>query len=104
MTNYTFTEGRLKGVAIGGGFQFRGKQFQGIFDRNRDGVAEHIYAPGYTLWNLQAGYAATILKRRAQISLNVFNVSEERYYRVASLASGSWGAGRSFRAAVRTQF
>jgi iron complex outermembrane recepter protein len=104
VTNYTFTEGRLKGVAIGGGFQFRGKQFQGIFDRNRDGVAEHIYAPGYTLWNLQAGYAATILKRRAQFSLNVFNVSEERYYRVASLASGSWGAGRSFRASVRTQF
>ena len=104
MTNYTFSEGRLKGITVGGGFQFRGRQFQGIFDRNRDGVAEEVYAPGYTLWNLQAGYAATILKRRAQFNLNVFNVSDVTYYRVASLSSGSWGAGRSFRASVRTQF
>lgn len=104
VTNYTFGEGRLKGLTIGGGFQFRGKQFQGIFDRNRDGVAEHIYAPGYTLWNLQMGYAATILKRRAQFSLNLFNISDEHYYRVASLSSGAWGVGRTFRASVRTQF
>lgn len=104
VTNYTFGEGRLKGFTIGGGFQFRGRQFMGIFDRNRDGFAEQIYAPGYTLWNLQMGYSATLWKRRLQFNLNVFNVTDVDYYRVASLSSGSWGAGRTFRASVRTQF
>lgn len=104
VTNYTFGEGPFKGVTVGGGFQFRGRQFQGIFDRNRDGFAEQIFAPGYTLWNLQFGYAATIFRRRTQFSLNVFNLSDATYYRVASLSSGSWGVGRTFRASVRTQF
>src|SRR5690606_7041287 len=45
VTNYRFDQGWLKGVTIGGGFQYRNKTYRANFDFNRDGEAEEVWSP-----------------------------------------------------------
>ena len=101
VTNYTFDEGWLKRFSVGGGIQYRDKSYRGNFDLNQDGVAERIWSPSYVLWNLMLGYRTTLLNRKVDFRLNLNNVFDREYFRSTSLASGSWGAERNFRFAVR---
>jgi len=101
VTNYSFDRGWLKRFSVGGGFQYRDKGYRGNFDLNQDGVAERIWSPSYVLWNLMLGYRTTLLNRKVDFRLNLNNGFDQGYFRSTSLASGSWGAERSFRFATR---
>ena len=101
VTMYRFSEGPLRSLSVGGSLQYRDKSYRGDFDLNRDGVAEQLWSPGYTLYNLMLGYRLKVLRRDVSLSLNINNVFAKEYYRSFALASGAWGDGRSFRLAAR---
>jgi outer membrane receptor protein involved in Fe transport len=101
VTNYSFDRGPLKGFSVGGSVQYRDRGYRGNFDLDRDGTAEKLWTPGYTIWNAMAGYRTTILNRKVDFRLNLNNVFDKEYFRSTSLASGSWGAERSFRLTAR---
>jgi outer membrane receptor for ferric coprogen and ferric-rhodotorulic acid len=103
VTSYRFVEGRLKGVTVGGGFQYRDKTYRGNFDFNRDGVAEMAYTPAYVLANFTAGYRTRLFSRPTTFNLNVNNVFDKTYFRSRSIGAGSWGEPRNFRFAIRTE-
>lgn len=101
VTNYTFDRGSLKGFSVGGSLQYRDKGYRGNFDLDRDGFAEELWTPGYTIWNAMFGYRTTILNRKVDFRFNLNNVFDKEYFRSTRLASGSWGAERSFRLTAR---
>jgi outer membrane receptor protein involved in Fe transport len=103
VTNYRFTQGPLKGFSVGGSVQYREESYLGNFDLDRDGTAEELWTPGYTLYNLMLGYRTRIFDRPVNLALNVNNIFDKDYFRASSLASGVWGQGRSFRLAARIE-
>jgi outer membrane receptor protein involved in Fe transport len=103
ITNYRFSTGPLKGVSVGGGFQYRDQAYRGNFDLDRNGTAEKLWSPGYVLTNLMFGYRTRLRDRPVSFTLNVNNLLDRDYYRSFGLAAGAWGAGRSFRLAIRTE-
>ena len=103
VTNYRFDSGRLKGFTIGGGFQYRNKTYRANFDFNNDGVAEEVWAPSYTLFNVMAGYRTRIWNRATNFNLNVNNILNKNYFISRGLSSGTWGEKTSFRVAMRVE-
>lgn len=101
ITQYRFTSGPLNRVMIGAAFQYRKETYQGNFDLNRDGVAEQIWTPGYTVTTLMVGYRTRLFDRPVDLNLNVSNALEEEYFRATTLASGAWGEPRQFRLTMR---
>jgi hypothetical protein len=103
VTSYRFSEGRFKGVSVGGGFQYRYKTYRGNFDFDRDGVAERAYTPAYIVINLMFGYRTKIMNRSTTFNLNLNNVLDKAYFKSRSIGSGIWGDERNFRFSIRTQ-
>jgi outer membrane receptor protein involved in Fe transport len=104
VTMYRFTEGPLKNFSIGGGLQYRDKSYRGNLDLDRNGIAEQLWSPGYTLYTLMAGYRTKIAKRNVDLNLNVYNLFDKDYFRSFSTFSGAWGDARTFRCTARVQF
>lgn len=104
VTNYRFSSGKLKGLSLGGGFQYRDRTYAGNGDLQRTGVSEMIWWPGYTLMNASAGYEARLWKRSVRFNLTINNVLDKEYRRASGLTGGLWGSPRSFRLSMRTQF
>jgi outer membrane receptor protein involved in Fe transport len=104
VTMYQFREGTLKGFSLGGGIQYRDKSYRGNLDVNRDGIAEPLWSPGYTLYTLMAGYRTKIANRSVDFNLNVYNLFDKDYFRSFQTFSGQWGDRRNFRATARMQF
>jgi iron complex outermembrane recepter protein len=70
--NYSFDTGRLKGFALGGGLQHRGKALIG-YRTFTDGGA--VYAPAFTMVNSWASYRGRISNKVGyRIQLNVDNL------------------------------
>lgn len=103
VTNYRFSSGKLKGLSIGGGFQYRDRTYAGNGDLQRTGVTEMIWWPGYTLANASAGYEAKLWKRSVRFNLTINNLLDKEYRRASGLTGGLWGSPRSFRLSMRTQ-
>jgi outer membrane receptor protein involved in Fe transport len=99
-TKYRFREGALKGVHVGGSVQYRSKTFLGNFDAGRDGVAEETWAPGYTIYNLMAGYQTKLYNRTVGFNLTINNLLDKTYYRQRNLTSAAWQSPRTFRLSV----
>jgi len=104
VTNFRFSRGKLKGLSIGGGFQYRDRTYAGNGDLDRDGVSEMIWWPGYTLANAGAGYEAKLGQRSVRFNLTINNVLDQDYRRASGLTGGLWGSPRSYRLSMRTQF
>jgi outer membrane receptor protein involved in Fe transport len=101
VTMYRFPDGPLRGLSLGGSVQYRDRSYRGDFDLDRNGVAEQLWSPGYSLYNLMLGYRLKVWRRDVNLSLNVNNLFDKEYYRSFALASGAWADGRSFRFAAR---
>lgn len=101
VTSYRFDSGPLKNFNIGGGLQYRQESYQGNFDLNRDGVAEMIWTPGYSVANLILGYRTRVMNHSVNIGMNINNLLDKRYYRASSLSTGAVGLGRDFRLSIR---
>jgi hypothetical protein len=87
LTNYNFTEGRFKGISIGGGQRWESKASIGYFGRasgangtslDVSDISRPIYDDGNSYTDLWASYTRRILndKVRWKIQLNVSNVFE----------------------------
>lgn len=73
-TRYTFAEGFLKGLYLGGGYRYQGRMLTG---RAGDGVTLQ-YAPAYGEANLLAGYSLRFKdRRRLNVQINVSNLFDE---------------------------
>lgn len=101
---YRVREGALKGLSLGGGFQYRDRTFLGNLDRNRDGFAEMQWARGYTLWNGMVGYSTRLWNHPVNFALNVNNIFDKDYLRAGSLTGASWGIGRTYRFSTNVSF
>lgn len=104
ITRYTFTGDLLKGLSVGGGAQYRHQTFLGNLDMDRDGSAEMIWAPGYTVWNLFVGYSTKVWGRNTSYQLGVANLFDKDFYRANTLNAGSWNPGRTFRFSATVRF
>jgi outer membrane receptor protein involved in Fe transport len=104
VTRYRFGQGKLKGFSVGGGLQARDKSFLGNLDKNRDGVAEMVWAPGYVVYNLSLGYAAKVWGYNTTYALGVSNLFDKDYYRANTLNNASWNQGRAFRFSAGVNF
>ena len=104
VSRYVFSQGTLKGFAIGGGANWRLRTYRGAV--NLTGAAgaasTNLYSPAYTLYNAFFSYNRKVLSRNTTFQLNVDNLFDKDYYRSAAIGSASWGDPRSFRLTVST--
>lgn len=103
VASYRFSSGPLKNLSLGGGAQYREKTYQGNFDLNRDGFAEELWTPGYTVVNLMLGYRTRVWDRPVDLGFNVNNLFDQEYFRATALSTGAWGEERSFRLSMRVE-
>jgi outer membrane receptor protein involved in Fe transport len=103
-TRYTFSTGSLKGAFIGGGANFRDPTYRGNGTATQGGAVLPLWSPSYTLATLLAGYQTQLMGRPTSISLNISNLFDKDYYLSATTTTGSWGAPRSWRMTVVTDF
>jgi len=103
VASYRFNTGPLKNFSIGGGAQYRDVTYQGNFDLNRDGTAEEIWTPSYTVVNLMFSYRTKLRDRAVDLGLNINNVFDKEYFRATALSTGAWGEERNFRMSLRVE-
>jgi outer membrane receptor for monomeric catechols len=73
-TTYSFREGRLKGLSVGGGANYRGKQVVGNVANQ---PFNYLYANPYTLVSAHSSYDLRFGKVRTRLQLNVANLFDE---------------------------
>lgn len=73
-TTYSFREGRLKGLGVGGGANYRGKQVVGNVANQ---PFNYLYAKAYTLVSAHTSYDLRLGKVRTRLQLNVSNLLDE---------------------------
>jgi outer membrane receptor protein involved in Fe transport len=105
-TRYTFVEGALRGLYIGGGVNFRLRTYRGIGDHDMNVATPtaDMWSPAYSLYSFLAGYNRRIYNRPVTFAINVSNVFDKEYYRSGGIATGSWGDPRGFRFTMSTEF
>lgn len=101
VASYRFSNGPLRNFSVGGGAQYREKTYQGNFDLNRDGAAEEIWTPAYTVVNVMLGYRTRLWDRAVDFGFNVNNLLDKEYFRATALSTGGWGEERNYRLSVR---
>ncbi len=102
-TRYQFSEGALRGFAIGGGGNWRLRTYRGTAAiATAASTPTNLYSPAYTIYTGYLSYSSKIYNRSTNFQLNVDNVFDKEYYRSAAIGSGSWGDPRSFRFSVST--
>ncbi|MBI5768649.1 MAG: TonB-dependent receptor plug domain-containing protein [Verrucomicrobia bacterium] len=101
---YQFSEGALKGLAFGGGGNWRLRTYRGAV--NLTGAAgaasTNLFSPAYTIYTGYLSYNRKVYNRNTTFQLNVDNLLDKEYYRSAAIGSGSWGDPRTFRFTVST--
>lgn len=103
-TRYTFSEGRLKGVFVGGGANWRQPTYRGNGVLVQGTPAVPLWSPSYYVVTLLGGYQTRIFNRPTSFQVNVSNLLDKEYYLSASPSTGSWGAPRSWRLTMVTDF
>jgi outer membrane receptor for ferric coprogen and ferric-rhodotorulic acid len=103
-TRYEFPTGKLKGFYFGGGANWRQPTFRGNAAVVQGGPVQALWSKSYYIISALAGYRARIFQRTTTFALNVDNVFDKDYYLSATTTTGSWGAPRSYRFAMTTDF
>lgn len=94
---YTFTEGALRGLSLGGGVRYRSEivvSNSRDWNPNRGGVT----AGDYVIFDALASYNREFWSIPTTLSLNVTNLFDELYY------EGGWNAARGREIAFTTRF
>lgn len=73
-TTYSFRDGRLRGLSVGGGANYRGKQVVG---NRANQPFNYLYANAYTLVSAHTSYELRFGKFRTRLQLNVSNLLDE---------------------------
>ncbi|MBL9202683.1 MAG: hypothetical protein JNL39_19375, partial [Opitutaceae bacterium] len=101
---YQFTQEALRGLAIGGGGNWRLRTYRGtVAIAAANATPTDLYSPAYTIYTAYLSYTRKIYNRNTVFQLNVDNVFDKEYYRSAAVGSGSWGDPRSFRFSMSTE-
>ena len=103
-TRYEFSTGRLKGIYLGGGANWRQPTFRGNAAVVQGGPVLALWSPAYTVASVLAGYRTKVFQRVTTFALNVDNLFDKDYYLSATTTTGSWGAPRSYRFTMTTDF
>ncbi len=103
-TRYSFTQGRLKGVYVGGGANWRDQTFRGNAVVVQGGPVQELWSPSYYIVTALAGYSTKVFNRPTSFAVNISNVLDKNYYLSATTTTGSWGAPRSWRFTMITDF
>jgi len=90
---YTFTDGMLKNLTIGGGIRYNGKH-EAL--ANLDWF--RIINPSWVRFDLLAAYETRLFGQRTHLQLNVENLTDKYYY------DGEYVAGRPLSATLRIRF
>ncbi len=102
VSRYGFSQGFLKGFALGGGANWRLRTYRGSVNLTGAATAAStsLYSPAYTLYNAFFSYNRKVFNRNTTFQLNIDNLFDKDYYRSAAIGSASWGEPRSFRLSV----
>ena len=103
-TRYTFSQGALKGLFVGGGANWRQPTFRGNGRVVQGGPVVELWSPSYYVVSLLGGYQTRVFNRPTSFQVNVSNLLDKDYYLSSSSSSGSWGAPRSWRLTMVTDF
>lgn len=104
VSRYGFSQGFLKGFALGAGANWRLRTYRGAVNLSgaTNAASTNLYSPAYTLYNAFFSYNQKVFNRNTTFQLNVDNLFDKEYYRSAAVGSASWGDPRSFRLTVST--
>ncbi len=103
-TRYEFSTGKLKGLFVGGGANWREPTFRGNAAVVQGGPVVSLWSPAYYVATALAGYRTKLFDRPTSLALNVDNLLNKDYYLSATTTTGSWGAPRSFRGTMVIDF
>ncbi|HET7536156.1 MAG TPA: TonB-dependent receptor, partial [Candidatus Didemnitutus sp.] len=78
LTRYSFVEGAVKGLMVGGGLSGGSKSLQDYQNFNGKDVAR--YWPGRTTLELFAGYHFKVFNQKSMVQLNIKNLTKEPTY------------------------
>jgi outer membrane receptor for ferric coprogen and ferric-rhodotorulic acid len=73
-TTYSFREGRLKGLSVGGGANYRGKQ---VIGNVANQPFNYLHANPYTIVSAHSSYDLRFGKTRTRLQVNVANLLDE---------------------------
>ena len=74
-TTYSFRDGRLKGLSVGGGANYRGKQ---VIGNRANQPFNYLFANPYTLVTAHSSYDLRFGKIRTRLQLNVANLLDHQ--------------------------
>ena len=92
-TKYTFQQGGVKGLRVGGGLNYVG-------DMTYVGNNPTVQFPSYTTVDLTIGYGFQAMGLRWDVDLSVKNITDEEYY----VSASSWGFPRHAILSLSTRF
>ncbi len=105
-TRYTFLDGPAKGLFIGGGFNYRSKNYAGYIDTDNDSIAESLQSfGGYTTFDFLAGYSLRVgTKSRLTFRANLRNAFDRTYIMATDINFAGYGDARQFMLTTGLEF
>lgn len=92
-TNYTFSQGPLKGLGVGGGVQMRGKRLV----TNQPGASfDYVFAKGYEIFTATLSYRMRLWDNPLRLQLNVSNLFDKEIILPTSYGSFTVGGVSKF--------
>jgi outer membrane receptor protein involved in Fe transport len=97
-TRYTFTRGSAKGWFLGGGFNYRSRNYAGYIDTDNDNVGDSLESfGGYTTFDFLAGYSFKVgAKSRLTFRANLRNAFDRSYIVATDINFAGYGDARQF--------
>lgn len=103
---YTFTSGPAKGLFIGGGMNYRSKNYAGYIDTNNDNIADQQETfQGYTTYDFLVGYDMKFgRKARLKLRANLRNAFDESYIVATDVNFAGYGDRRQLMLSTGIEF
>ena len=103
---YTFTAGRLRGLYLGGGANYRSRNYAGYIDTNNDSVTDSLESfGGYTSVDFVAGYSMKLgAKARVTFRANLRNAFDREYLVATDVNFAGYGDARQFMFTTGIEF
>lgn len=103
---YTVTSGRLRGLFVGGGANYRSRNYAGYIDTNNDSVTDSLESfGGYATFDFLAGYSFKVgAKARVTLRANLRNAFDREYIVATDVNFAGYGDARQFMFTTGIEF
>ncbi len=93
---HTFTSGPAKGLFLGGGFNYRSRNYAGYIDTDNDSIGDSLESfGGYTTFDFLAGYSMKLgAKSRLTLRANLRNAFDREYIVATDINFAGYGDAR----------